>query len=146
MSRNKTDKIFDNTFDESGYSGESAKFKISNSYVDSEDAEGQLYDGILIKKLDELIRGSEYSKLNKLSKDGKPIKLSKLQMNEIYTYVINNIKDFNKVDIFSIITDYFNIQSTKFYNSLSNSHKEDLIIELDKRLNILERKRITKLF
>lgn len=146
MSRNKTDKIFDNTFDESGYEGQSTKFKISTSYVDSEDAEGYLYDDILVKRVDELIRDSEYSKFNKLTKDGKPIKLTKFQMNEIYTYMIKNIKDFNKVDIFSIITDYFDIQSTKFYNSLSNSHKEDLIIELDKRLNILDKKRIKKLF
>jgi len=146
MSRVKLDKIFDNTFDESGYEGQSIKFKISSSYVDTDDAEGYLYEDILVKKVDELIRTSEFAKFNKLNKDGKPPKLSKLQMNEIYTFIVNSIKDFNKVDIFSIVTDYFDIQSTKFYNSLSNSHKEDLIIELDKRMNILEKKRIRKLF
>ena len=48
--------------------------------------------------------------------------------------------------MFSELCNYFNIPSNKFYNSLSNVYKEDLIIELDKKTGILSKKNIKKLF
>lgn len=142
--RTKTDKIFDNTFDEVENDGRTIKFKIENE--DDGDVEGRMYSDILIKTLDDLINSSEYNKLNKLGPDGKPIKLTKIQMSLIYNLVITKIKDHSKIDIFAAITDYFEIQPAKFYNSLSNTHKEDLILELDKKMNVLEKKKIRKLF
>lgn len=142
--RTKTDKIFDNTFDEAESDGRSIKFKIETD--DDGDAEGRMYSEILIKAIDDLIRSSDFSKLNNISKDGKVPKLSKTQMSLIYTLIIKNIKDHSKIDIFAATTDYFDIQPAKFYNSLSNTHKEELILELDKKMNILEKKKIRKLF
>jgi hypothetical protein len=142
--RTKTDKIFDNTFDESESDGRSIKFKIETD--DDSDVESRMYSEILIKRIDELIRNSDFNKLNHISKDGKTPKLSKTQMSLIYTYIITNVKDHSKIDIFAATTDYFDIQPAKFYNSLSNTHKEELILELDKKMNILEKKRIRKLF
>ncbi len=142
--RTKTDKIFDNTFDEAESDGRSIKFKIETD--DDGDIEGRMYSEILAKTIDELINNSDFKNLNKLSKDGKTLKLSKNQMSLVYNLVITNVKDHSKIDIFAAITDYFEIQPAKFYNSLSNTHKEELILELDKKMNILEKKRIRKLF
>jgi hypothetical protein len=142
--RTKTDKIFDNTFDEAESDGRTIKFKIETD--DDGDIEGRMYSDILIKSIDELIIASDFGHLNKLTKDGKTLKLSKTQMSLIYNLIITNIKDHSKIDIFAAITDYFDIQPAKFYNSLSNTHKEELILELDKKMNILEKKKIRKLF
>ncbi len=142
--RTKTDKIFDNTFDEAESDGRSIKFKIETD--DDGDIEGRMYSEILAKTIDDLINNSDFKNLNKLTKDGKTLKLSKTQMSLVYNLVITNVKDHSKIDIFAAITDYFEIQPAKFYNSLSNTHKEELILELDKKMNILEKKRIRKLF
>jgi hypothetical protein len=142
--RTKTDKIFDNTFDEAESDGRSIKFKIETD--DDGDIEGRMYSEILIKRIDELVIASEFKHLNKLTADGKTVKLSKTQMSLVYNLVITDVKDHSKIDIFAAITDYFDIQPAKFYNSLSNTHKEELILELDKKMNILEKKRIRKLF
>jgi hypothetical protein len=53
---------------------------------------------------------------------------------------------FSIIDLFSELCDYFNINPTKFYSSLSNKYKEALIQELDKKTNVLKRKNINKLF
>ena len=116
------DKIFDNTFDESESDGRSIKFKIDTD--EDNDVEGRMYSEILIKKIDDLITSSDFSKLNKISSDGKVVKLSKNQMSLIYNYIIKNVTDHSKIDIFAATTDYFDIQPAKFYNSLSNIHKE----------------------
>ena len=56
------------------------------------------------------------------------------------------LKKYSRIDMFSELCNYFNIPSNKFYNSLSNVYKEDLIIELDKKTGILSKKNIKKLF
>ena len=45
-----------------------------------------------------------------------------------------------------MLSDYLDVAPTKFYNSLNNKAKDDLILELDKKTNVLERKGIKKLF
>ena len=50
------------------------------------------------------------------------------------------------VDVFSELCDYFNVNPTRFYQSLGNKFKEELIEELDERTNILQRKNINRLF
>jgi hypothetical protein len=48
--------------------------------------------------------------------------------------------------LFSESCVYFDINPSKFYSSLSNVYKEDLIQELDDRTGILEKKNIKRLF
>lgn len=142
--RTKSDKIFDNTFDEAESDGRSISFKIEND--DDGDVESRMYADILIREIDNLIITSEYKKLNDIQADGKIAKLSKIQMSLIYNFIIANVKDHSKIDIFAAVTDYFTIEPAKFYNALSNVNKEELILELDKKMNILEHKKIRKLF
>jgi hypothetical protein len=50
------------------------------------------------------------------------------------------------IEIFSEVCDYFNINPTKFYQSLGNKFKEELIETLDRKTNILKKKNINRLF
>jgi hypothetical protein len=45
-----------------------------------------------------------------------------------------------------MLCDYLDVAPNKFYNSLNNIAKEELILELDKKLKILDKKGIRKLF
>jgi hypothetical protein len=67
-------------------------------------------------------------------------------MNEVFGYISSNLINIRRIDIFSHLTDYFDIAPAKFYSSLSNKYKNELINELDKATNILEKKKIRKLF
>ena len=140
------DKIFDNTFEESEYDGKAISFNIDPSYVNEVDSENAISDRILMDKIDELVMGSEYKKWNTINKEGKIPKLNKLQICEVYAYINSNINDFSVIEIFSATSEYFDIQGSKFYNSLSNAHKDELLNKLDEVRNIKEQKNIYNLF
>jgi hypothetical protein len=70
-----------------------------------------------------------------------------MQINQVYGFVLNSLPGTErKIEIFSILSDYFDIHPSKFYSSLSNKYKNDLIIELDQSMNIFEKKKIRRLF
>ena len=151
MARTKTDKIFDNSFEDgSGFEENAGKpsFNIASGFGTKFDSpEEEIHYNMLFDEVDKLIRASKYQKLNEIKEDGKIPKLNKIQINEIYSLVVTKIgHKFNKIEIFSTVSDYFDIFPTKFYNSLSNKYKETLIMELDTRMNILEKNKIKKLF
>lgn len=146
MARTRTDKIFDNKFDESDYDGRKVKFELSPAYKDSLSAEDRIHLEMLFDEINKVIQVSKYKKLNDPNKEGKIQKLNKVQINEVYGYIINRVKGYSKIELFSAISEYFDVFPTKFYNSLSNSYKEALILELDKKMNVLEKKKIRKLF
>jgi hypothetical protein len=146
MARNKTDKIFDNSFEESEYDGRSVNWKADPSWSNDKDTESSIVDNILMERIDFLIKDSKFKKLNHKAKDGKIPKLSKIQIGAVYSYIAENIKDYNVIEIFAATSEYFDIQGSKFYNSLSNAHKDDLMVELDKRTGIIDKKGIRKLF
>jgi hypothetical protein len=82
-----------------------------------------------------------------MNTEKKMQKLNKVQINQVYSYVVNNLDaSIRKIEIFSVMSDYFDIYPNKFYSSLSNKYKNDLILELDASLNILKKKKIRKLF
>jgi len=147
MTRQKTDKIFDNTFEESEYDGRSVNWKADPTWTDDKDSETSISDNILMERIDNLIMESKkFKKLNKPGRDGKIPKLNKIQIGAVYSYIVENINDYNVIEIFAAISEYFDIQGAKFYNSLSNAHKDDLMVELDKRTGIIDKKKIRKLF
>ena len=151
MARTKTDKIFDNKFEQNdGFEENSQKptFTLHSDFATKYDsAEEEIHYKMLFNEIDTLVVKSKYQKLNEIGTNGKVAKLTKIQINEIYSLIVSNIgSKFNKIEIFSTVSDYFDIFPTKFYNSLSNTYKEDLIMELDKKMDILEKKKIKKLF
>jgi hypothetical protein len=146
MARNKTDKIFDNSFEESEYDGRSVNWKADASWAESKDSESSIVDNILMERINTLVVESKYKKFNKPARDGKIPKLSKIQIGVVYSYIVERIKDYNVIEIFAATSEYFDIQGAKFYNSLSNAHKDDLMVELDRRTGIIDKKKIRKLF
>jgi len=147
MGRTKQDKIFDNKFNESAPEYDSTmSFKPSDrSDIDLED---QVHYDMLFNDVDTIIRTSrKFKHLVVLDSDGKVKKLTKIQMNEIYITVINNLKmQYRKMEVFDVLTDYFDVFPAKFYNALSNTFKDELLDELNDAKDVYKKKKINRLF
>jgi hypothetical protein len=141
------DKIFNNTYGEQDATEHKISFNVSHTYGDNMDSDDKIHYKILFSKVDELITGSEFEHLNMVTKDGIIKKLNKVQINKIYFHIIEHLgSSYTRVDLFGVISDYFDVFPNKFYNSLSNKFKDELIKELDDKYNILEKRKIRKLF
>jgi len=141
------DKIFNNTYGDFDVSTSETSFKIEAGYEDNMDPDDQIHYGIMMKRLDELIKGSEFKRLNEVTSDGINQKLSKIQINQVFYFVVKHMgNEYTRTEIFSALSDYFDVFPNKFYSSLSNKYKDELICELDKKYNILEKRNIRKLF
>jgi hypothetical protein len=145
MSRTKRDKIFDNKFDEVEYEAQSISFKVDSTYDTEEAMDDSIHVMMLFEKIENLLKDSKYTDLLNFSEKNDE-KLSKSGINDIYLFISQKVEGYTKTEIFSALSDFLDIAPNKFYNSLSNSAKEELIIELDKKLNILDKKGIRKLF
>jgi hypothetical protein len=141
------DKIFNNTYGESDPTENPINFTVSPTYADDTDPDDKMHSELLFKRVDELIKGSEFEHLNEVTSDGVIKKLNKVQINKVFFYIIEHLgSSYSRVDIFSVLSDYFDVFPNKFYNSLSNKFKDELIKELDDKYNILEKRGIRKLF
>jgi hypothetical protein len=141
------DKIFNNTYGEQDATEHTVNFAISPTFLDESDPDDRTHYSILIGKIDDLIKGSEYEHFNEVTQTGIAKKLNKIQINQVFFYIIENIGSlYTRVDLFSVLSDYFDVLPNKFYNSLSNKFKDELIRELDDKYNILEKRKIRKLF
>ena len=148
MGRTKLDKIFDNKFNETSPTYEpSVNFKINN-IEDDVDLEDQMHYEMLFKDIDRIIKESEkFKQLLILDDNGKARKLTKIQMNELYIYIINNLQvQYRRMEVFDVITDYFDIIPARFYNALSNVFKDELLKELNDAKDIFAKKNIRRLF
>jgi hypothetical protein len=145
--KQKVDKIFHNTYgdiDHESYG--KVFFSVDSSFHSYDNPEEKLHDRLLFQQIHALIEGSKFSVHNLIDENMKHRKLNKLEMNEVFGFVSVSMINVRKIDIFSHLTDYFDIAPAKFYSSLSNKYKNELINELDKATNILEKKKIRKLF
>ena len=146
--RTKRDKIFDN-FDDGGdfeLNG-TISFNLNPQYSDNRDEEDKIESNLIRNTIHELIDNSRFKKFNVVDEFQQVTKLRKLDINEVYEFISDETKaDHSMVDVFSELCDYFNINPTRFYQSLGNKFKEELIEQLDERTNILERKNINRLF
>lgn len=143
--RTKRDKIFDNKFDEIEYDSKPINFTVSSDFDTGQDIGDSIHESILFQKIDSLIKSSKFAEYAEYSTNNED-RISKSVINEVYVYISQNVTEYTKAEVFSVISDYFDITPSKFYNSLSNKAKDELILELDKKMNILEKKGIRKLF
>jgi hypothetical protein len=136
--RTKRDKIFDNTFEDGEFELDATlKFEVAPSYMDNRDEEDKIESGIIRDKIHELILASRFNQFNNIDEFQQTIKLKKIdEMRSKHSII----------EIYSELCDYFNINPTKFYASLGNKFKEELIEALDKKTNILKKKNINRLF
>jgi hypothetical protein len=144
----RKDKIFDNNFDSPEFEVLSNfTFDLDPVYKDNRSEEEKIHVEMLSRDIHDLVEVSRFNVFNKVDEQGKTSKLKKVDINEVYGYIIDEIsKSYTLIDIFSEMCVYFDINPSKFYNSLSNAYKEELVSELDKKTNILDKKNIKKLF
>jgi len=125
------DKIFNNNYESTEMEGGLTSFQVKEGHGQSnqsfeERVESDMAYELVSKVLDE----SSFRNLNKPDSDGNYKKLNKLQINEVYSYVAAYLPNFSRIQIFSVIQEYFDVNSNKFYDSLSNTFKKELIEEL----------------
>jgi hypothetical protein len=148
MGRTKQDKIFDNTFEESEFElNSNVSFNLSPRVADNRDEEDKIMQLSLQTAIHDLIEASRFKEFNKLDEFADSRKLKKADINEVYDYIEGELsREYSIIDIFSELSDYFNINPNKFYSSLANGFKEELIQALDFKTGILKSKNINKLF
>lgn len=148
MGRTKTDKIFDNTFEETEFElNTNVSFNLSPRVADNRDEEDKIMQISLQTAIHDLIESSRFKEFNKLDEFADSRKLKKADINEVYDYIEGELsREYSIIDIFSELSDYFNINPNKFYSSLANGFKEELIQALDFKTGILKSKNINKLF
>ena len=141
------DKIFNNTYGEQDLGQGKINFTVAPSWLDGMDSDDKMHYNTLFEKVDELIKGSEFEHLNEATPGGVIKKLNKVQINKVFFFLIEKTgTSYSRIDLFSVLSDYFDVFPNKFYNSLSNKFKDELINELDAKYNILEKRKIRKLF
>lgn len=134
------DKIFDNDFGQTELDTREKSFQIDPNISgrDLEDKMDELFFYEDVKKL--LLENSNYSRFNEPLLDGSYIKINKSDINDMYSLVLDKIPGIKNIEAFSIITTVYDISPEKFYESLSNTFKTDLITELKKRGYLKNRK------
>lgn len=144
----KNDKIFNNNFDSPDFQlNGTIKFDLDPSLDDGLHAEDKIHFEMIARWIHELISESRFKIFNVVDDLGKCNKLKKVDINAVYGFIVDEmVAKHSRIDLFSELCVYFDIKPDKFYSSLSNVYKEDLIQELDLRTGILDRKNIKKLF
>jgi hypothetical protein len=141
------DKIFNNNFESPDTEFGNINFELDSATKDNQDEEDKIHYELIAREIHKLIGLSRFKVFNEVDELGRCNTLKKSDINDIYGYIIDEMAVKNsRIDIFSELCIYFDINPTKFYSSLSNVYKEDLIQELDLRTGILKRKNIMKLF
>ena len=133
------DKIFNNNYESTAYQGPDTNFQLSSSYNKGKDFIDALEYDMSYEVIMDVLEKSPFDKYNKPDAEGNYKKLNKMQINEVYSYVAMRLPSFPRVQMFSIVQDHFDINSNKFYDSLSNTFKKELIEELRNSGNIREK-------
>jgi hypothetical protein len=144
----KVDKIFNNTFESSEFElNGSISFEVSKQYSDDRSEDEKIELEMIRRDIHSAILGSRFKHFNDLDDMHDTKKLKKIDINEVYEFIVGElVRKYSLIELFSETCEYFNVHPTKFYSSLGNKFKEDLIQELDIRTNILKRKKINRLF
>jgi hypothetical protein len=141
------DKIFNNNFESPDTEFGNINFELDSATKDNQDEEDKIHYELIAREIHQLITASRFKVFNNVDELGRCTTLKKSDINDVYGYITDEMAEKNsRIDIFSELCIYFDINPTKFYSSLSNVYKEDLIQELDLRTGILKRKNIMKLF
>ena len=141
------DKIFNNNFESSEFELNDISFDLDSSYKDTREEEIKIHFEMISRKIHELIEISRFKSFNEIDDLGRCNKLKKSDINDVYGYISDEMASkYSRIDLFSELCVYFDINPTKFYSSLSNVYKEDLIQELDSKTNVLSKRNINKLF
>jgi hypothetical protein len=142
------DKIFDNNFESPEFEIlPNFSFDLDPSWKDDRSEEDKIHYDLIAREIHKLVTASRFKIFNEIDDHGRSTKLKKVEINDVYGYIVGEmVAKYSRIDLFSELCVYFDINPTKFYNSLSNIYKEDLIEELDLKTGVLGKKNINKLF
>lgn len=138
MSRTKLDKIFDNKFHESDYSADDATvdFQSEPFAEDFVNPHRALLVESIIKQIDDIVETHFHE--FKVVTDNKTKRVNKDAANKIYSIVRNLIKDdFTIIDIWYYVARYFDIDTNRFFDSLDDKFKNELIMALKLNTELL---------
>lgn len=128
------------------YSG-NIKFQIDASYELTDDLSDIVHKKLLMDEIKSVIDLSEYRHYNDSDENGNIIKLNKIQINQVYGYILGNLPvGYSKIEIWEGIAEFFDIYPNKFFSSLSNIYKHDLMQELNKKIDIFDKFGVGKIF
>jgi hypothetical protein len=146
--RTKLDKIFDNRFHEVERN-ENDKIDLHSEFFIEEGNNSNPYNSLIVdelmNKIDNLIslRFPEYKVIN----NGKAKKINKNDINIVYKFIIDNIpQDFTIIDTWYYLSVYFDVDSKRFYASLNDEYKSQLIDYLLNSTEVLKDKKFDELF
>ena len=126
------DKIFDNDFENTELDT-SEKFSIDSNFVEKTFDE-KIDESMFYTDVTEFIKSNHrLNTLNSALPTGGFPKINKSEINEIYRCITEKLIHVPKIEIFSIVTSIYDISPDKFYESLSNTFKTELITELKRR-------------
>jgi hypothetical protein len=134
------DKIFDNQFEQTELDTSDKSFQIDSNFT--EKSFDDKIDEEMIKDQIKNILFSDprYNRFNVMNEEGTFPKINKSDINEIYRHVLDSMPEVPIIEAFSVITGIYDISPEKFYESLSNTFKTELISELKNRGYLKNRK------
>jgi hypothetical protein len=127
------DKIFDNDFEQTELDTSEKKFNIDSNFAEKT-FDDKIDESMFDKEVSRFIDNNYRLKtLNTLKEDGSFPKINKSEINEIYRTITEGLVHIPKIEVFSVVTTIYDISPEKFYESLSNTFKTELINELKNR-------------
>jgi len=128
----KRDKIFDNEYDQIELESSSKSFSIDDSYREPSIEESIDVDLVKERLYEEIAKVEKYQNyLTPLNGEFK--KIGKAEINEIYSHLIKIMGSGTRIEIYSCMCEIYEISPDKFYESLSNKFKTELIQDLKSR-------------
>ena len=126
------DKIFDNDFENTELDT-TEKFSIDANFVEKTFDE-KIDESMFYADVTEFIKSNNrLNTLNSALPTGGFPKINKSEINEIYRCITEKLTHVPKIEVFSFVTSIYDISPDKFYESLSNTFKTELITELKRR-------------
>lgn len=145
MPRKKLDKILDNTYYES--------YCTDNQYIDFHSEEFAQEDNYvetafsleIMEEIDNIIvvifPDLKKKKRNNVKRINKDV------INAIYSHVKHKISiKYKIVDVWYYLSEYLDVDTNKFYESLKDEYKLELLLFLQQNTNLLDSKNIDKMF
>lgn len=127
------DKIFDNEYEHTETSTSEKTLTVDSNFLEKtldEKIDEDMIHKLVLNLIDSNKRLTE---LNTMTEAGTFPKINKSEINEIYRIVTTSLPKVPRIEIFSIVTTIYDLSPDKFYESLSNTFKTDLIEELKSR-------------
>lgn len=121
-----TNKIINNDYYSKEIDMRSITFAVDPHFQSKEDMVDQLHSKMILEDIKNVLKGHKFEAYVR----DYNVKLKKAQINEVYAYITKRLPKYKKKDLFAYIAEYFDIDYTKFFNSLSNMFKEELMSDI----------------